>query len=252
MWTVSVPPFVNDGLAAVTLSLMSVSGDEGYPGNLEATVIYTLSADNSILFDYIASTDNATPVNLTNHAYWNLSGNFKNSISTHRMHMSCSHYIPVDRASLIPMGEVANVEGTPFDFTRTIDSAGDEALIGPRLPFVGGGGGIFGFDHCFVIDKNEVNESKSGPILHHAITLEDLESRRRLVVSTSQPGVQVYTGNFLPAIGDESSPNFSQYNAICLETQHFPDSPNQPSFPSCILRAGEIYHHRSKFSIEHF
>lgn len=209
---------------------------------------YTLTAKNVIIIDYCATTDKATPVNLTNHAYWNLSGDLRRSVASHRLHSSCKQYVPVDPDTLIPTGELAPVAGTPFDFTQTLESAGDDALLGPRLPRVGGGGGVFGFDHCFAVDGWEAGAALSAgiPALRHAVTLEDAARGRRLVLSTSLPGVQVYTGNFLPVDGLK----FKQYNAVCLETEYYPDSPNQPSFPCCIVRPGDTYRHRSEYAIQ--
>ena len=214
-------------------------------------VTYTVSIRNTITIDYWACTDRPTPVNLTNHAYWNLSGNHKRSISEHRVYTSCSSYIPVD-ATLIPLGEMAAVSGTPFDLT--LKSCGiSGVLVGSRLPLIGGTNGIFGFDHCFVVDgaysqqqKEILSDSDSNceiKKLFHAVTLIDETSGRQLVVSTSQPGVQIYTANFLAGPFP-----FTQHNAMCMETQHFPDSINQPGFPSCVITRDKPYHERTQLS----
>lgn len=219
----------------------------------QTTVTFTLTAKDEIIIDYWARTTKATPVNLTNHAYWNLSGDCRRSVAVHRLHASCSHYIPVDARSLIPTGEIASVKGTPFDFTASLN-AGARSLIGPRLPLIGGGAdNVCGLDHCFVIDHidqtpDNADTEENLPPLFHAVALWDIDSGRRMDLSCSQPGVQVYTGNFLPASEEESEPSrFTRHNAVCLETQHFPDSPNQPTFPSSILRPEETYLHRAKF-----
>ncbi|CAM9479517.1 unnamed protein product, partial [Ectocarpus fasciculatus] len=253
LWRVSTPPPACPGRCVLRLSLLSPDGDQGYPGDLETTVTFTLTAEDEIIIDYWARTTKATPVNLTNHAYWNLSGDCRRSVAVHRLHASCSHYIPVDSRSLIPTGEIASVKGTPFDFTASLN-AGARSLIGPRLPLIGGGAdNVCGLDHCFVIDHidqtpDNADTEENLPALFHAVALWDIDSGRRMDLSCSQPGVQVYTGNFLPASEEESEPSrFTRHNAVCLETQHFPDSPNQPTFPSSILRPEETYLHRAKF-----
>jgi aldose 1-epimerase len=214
--------------------------------HLKVKVTYTVTERNTIVIDYWASTDKATPVNLTNHAYWNLSGGHKRSVAEHRVYTSCSSYIPVDE-TLIPTGEIAAVADTPFDLTLT--SVGSEgALLGPRLPLVGGAQGVFGYDHCFVVDGYMRNRGKdtgnsAEKTLYHAVTVKDNESGRQLTVSTSQPGIQIYTANFL-----SGPPPFTQYNAMCLETQHFPNSVNTPHFPSCIITPEISYHERTELS----
>ena len=213
----------------------------------QVKVTYTVTERNTIAIDYWASTDKPTPVNLTNHAYWNLSGGHKRSIAEHRLYTSCSSYIPVDE-TLIPTGEIASVIDTPFDLTLTaVGSAG--ALLGSRLALVGGAGGVFGYDHCFVVDgymrnnKCRVPGDSAESPLYHAVTLKDTESGRQLVVSTSQPGIQIYTANFLAGPFP-----FTQYNAVCLETQHFPNSVNTPHFPSCIVSPEIPYHESTELS----
>ena len=222
---------------------------------MQTTVTFTLTANDEIMIDYWAKTTKATPVNLTNHAFWNLSGDFKRSVAAHHLQTSCSHYIPVDRGSLIPTGEIATVKGTPFDFTASLD-AGPESLIGPRLPLIGRGESLYGIDHCFVIDYRDPFRDipdcfVASPLtVRHAATLWDADSGRRMDLSCSQPGLQVYTGNFLPEEGADPS-WFTRHNAVCLETQHFPDSPNQPTFPPCILRPGDTYLHRAVYSFSY-
>ncbi len=158
-----------------------------------------------------ATTDSKTPISMTNHAFWNLSGNCKRNIKSHFMTMSCDHYLPVDK-TLIPIGEIANVAGTPFDFTS-------EKMVGDAIDAIEHNG-VWGIDHCFVVRRNE-NDT-----LSHVATVHDRESRRRLRVFSNQDGVQVYTGNFMP--NDLSSFPFCQHQAMCLENQGFPDAINQP------------------------
>lgn len=206
------------------LRYLSKDGEEGYPGNLEVTVRFSLSDDNELGIEYRAETDKATPVNLTNHSYFNLSGDLSNTILNHELILNASHYTPVD-AGLIPTGEILSVEGTPFDFR-------EKHTVGERIDDVNGG-----YDHNFVISEAPADT------LQKVGTLYSPESGRAMNVLSMEPGVQFYSGNFLD--GSLSSPEgtpFEQHSALCLETQHFPNSPNEPGFPSTILEPGEEYH----------
>ena len=207
--------------SAVVLRYTSPDGEEGYPGTLKATATYTVTENDELVIDYAAETDRPTPVNLTNHAYWNLGGDGSGDILEHRLRMHCRSYLPVDR-DLMPTGEILDVSGTPMDFTQ-------ETAIGARIEQVPGG-----YDHCYVVD--EASEDLA-PVL----TATDPAGGRCMEVRSTQPGVQLYTGNFLD--GSLSSGDFTyvKHAGLCLETQHFPDSPNQPGFPSTILRPGETY-----------
>ncbi len=221
-----------DERAALKLSYTSPDGEEGYPGTLKVVVTYELLADQLVI-TYEAETDKATPVNLTNHTYFNLAG--EGTILDHVLYMNASRYTPVNE-ELIPTGEIANVEGTPFDFRKPF-------VIGERIADVGGNPG--GYDHNFVLDG--FSQEK---VL--AAKLFDPKSGRSLEVLTTEPGVQFYTGNFLD--GSLASGNFTyaKNSGLCLETQHFPDSPNQPDFPSTILRPGDKFFSQTifKFGIE--
>lgn len=200
------------------LKYYSVDMEEGYPGNLDVTVVYEL-VGNDLKIKYDATTDKPTPVNLTNHSYFNLSG--EGTILDHLLEIKASHYTPVDE-ELIPTGEIAPVEGTPFDFREA-------KPIGRDIAQVEGG-----YDHNFVFDRE-------GEGLELLARLSDPESGRTVEVLTTEPGVQFYTGNFLDGTLVSGDITYVKHYGLCLETQHFPDSPNQPDFPDTILEPGERY-----------
>ncbi|MDN3655702.1 aldose epimerase family protein [Ferruginibacter paludis] len=213
----------SDSTASIELSYLSKDGEEGYPGNLKVAVRYTLTDDNELKIEYSASTDKATVLNVTNHSYFNLTGDVNNSILDHTLMIDADNYTPVD-TTLIPTGEIKSVKGTPFDFTKA-------KKIGLEIGAVSGG-----YDHNFVLNKKDSSLSK-------IVELKDSISGRTLEVYTTQPGVQFYTGNFLD--GKFSTPDgkkINQHAAMCLETQHFPDSPNEPKFPTTLLLPGQQFH----------
>lgn len=214
--------------ATLKLTYLSKDMEEGYPGNLQVTVVYTLTNDNSLKISYEATTDKPTVVNLTNHSYFNLSGNTKRDALGQTLTLKASKYIPVD-AGLIPTGEIKPVKGTPFDFTQP-------AVIGARIddnhPQIKIGRG---YDHCYVFDKPLGSYA-------HVATLYDSISGRQMDMFTSEPGTQLYSGNFLDgSVTGKFNTVYARRYAVCLETQHFPDSPNKPEFPSVVLRPGEVY-----------
>jgi aldose 1-epimerase len=228
-------PFERDGRVGVVYSHTSPDGDEGYPGTLNARVTYTLSPSNEITVEYEATTDKATPINLTQHSYFNLAGAGNGDILGHRLSIDADRVTPVDE-TLIPTGELAAVAGTPFDFRQL-------TVIGTRIdadtPQIRFG---HGYDHNWVL-----NRAAAG--LTHAARLEDPASGRTLDVSTTEPGMQFYTGNFLDGtITGKSGRLYQRRYGLCLETQHFPDSPNRATFPSTILRPGERYQSKTVFA----
>jgi aldose 1-epimerase len=232
-------PFASDSSVGLVLSYTSPDGEEGYPGTLQAQVTYTLTDANELIVDYLATTDRPTPVNLTQHSYFNLAGPRNVDILDHELFLAADHITPVD-ATLIPTGEIAPVDGTPFDF-RTPHPIG--ARIDAEDPQILFGGG---YDHNFVLSGAGSGDEADGLVLA-ARVFEPL-SGRTLEVLTTEPGVQFYSGNFLDgSITGKEGAVFGHRSGFCLETQHFPDSPNQPAFPSTILRPGEEYRSRTVF-----
>ncbi|HEV8084591.1 MAG TPA: aldose epimerase family protein [Chitinophagaceae bacterium] len=220
VWDASVP---NDNVPSLTLNYLSKDGEEGYPGNLDVKVQYTLTDDNGLKIEYSAETDKPTPINLTNHSYFNLTGDVSNMILDHTLSIDADNYTPVD-TTLIPTGEIKSVKGTPFDFTS-------QKKIGKDFNFVKGG-----YDHNWVLNKKDSSLQKVAEV-------SDSISGRTMEVYTTQPGLQFYTGNFLDGtFTNRGGTPVQLHTALCLETQHFPDSPNKSSFPSTILKPGEKYH----------
>lgn len=222
--------YEEDGAAVgVRFSYESPDGEEGFPGTVRATADYSLTGANELRMVFRATTDKATHVNMCNHAYWNLSGGLARNVRSQTLAVRASRYLPVNYLQ-IPIGELAPVEGTCMDLRGGLP-------IGTRMLECDGGGEP-GYDHCWVIDRSD-EEEKEGAMVEHA-RLHDPESGRTMVVTSTQPGVQVYTANFL----DDEKP-FSQHMAVCLATQHFPDSPHHDHFPSTVLRPGETYEQRT-------
>jgi len=222
------------GKTGVAFSYLSHDGDDGFPGNLHMKVTYTLTDTNELVIDYEATTDKATPINVSQHSYFNLKGQGDGDILDHDIMINADRFTPVDK-NLIPTGELRPVKGTPFDFTKStrigsrIDDNYEQLVLG------------HGYDHNFVL-----NRKGSGLVL--AARVYEPTTGRVLEVSTTQPGVQFYTGNFLDGtITGTDGKVYKRRYGLCLETQHFPDSPNHPSFPNTILRPGEKFHQTTVF-----
>jgi aldose 1-epimerase len=212
----------------IELTYISKDGDQGFPGTLKAVVTYHLTAANELKIEYTATTDKDTVVNLTNHSYWNLKGAGNGTILDHVLTLHASRFTPVD-AGLIPTGELKPVAGTPFDFTKPtavgarIEQADEQLKLGK------------GYDHNFILDA-------TGAGLKPAARVEESTTGRVMEVETTEPAVQFYTGNFLDGkVGGKGGKNYPFRAALCLETQHYPDSPNHPAFPTTELKPGQTY-----------
>ena len=226
-------PLAQDGAQGVRFSYLSKDGEEGYPGNLEVKVTYWLNDQNEWRVDYEMASDKATPVNLTQHSYFNLKGEGRGDILGHELTVPAAKFTPVN-AAMIPTGELRSVAGTPLDFNQP-------KAIGARIQAddeqlrLGGG-----YDHNFVL-KRPLFSGLSGRGTFPAATVHEPETGRVLTILTSEPGIQFYSGNFLDGtLTGKAGARYPKRSGFCLETQHYPDSPNQPSFPSTILKPGKV------------
>lgn len=225
-----VQPFGGEATVGLRLRRVSPDGEQGYPGRLDAEVTYTVDG-NDLVVDYVARTDRPTPVCLTQHTYFNLAAQAGRDVLEHRLQLSAARYTPVDDG-LIPTGELAKVEATPFDFRAPTEIGERIAADDPQLARAGG------YDHNFVLDRDG-----GSPAL--AARVHEPASGRVLEVWTTEPGMQFYSGNYLDgSVRGKEGRRYLHHTGFCLEPQRFPDSPNRPEFPSCILRPGE--HHRSR------
>lgn len=226
-------PFMDDQGSGVRLTYHSSEGEEGYPGALDVTVTYHLNDTNTLRWEVRAMSTAPTPINIVNHAYWNLSGDFNQTINEHILQLNASSFLPTNEG-MIPTGEIRSVQGTPLDFLKP-QALGKE--IDNPYPAIHNAAG---YDHCFVLAN-----AQKAPLqrtLDSIATLTDPHSKRSLLIATNQPGVQLYTGNFL------NTP-FLRRSGVCLETQAFPDAPNHPHFPSSILTPTQTYNHTTTYTI---
>lgn len=217
----------SDNSVAIRFHVLSPDGQEGYPGNLDTTAIYSWDNDNRLSFQFLATTDKPTVLNLTNHAYMNLGGPGSGKVTEHQLQISSDKYLAVDD-TLIPTGQYTPVEGTPLDFRKA-------HAIGERISQLVA---TSGYDHCFVLN------GEAGKLRPCAIVV-DPKSGRALEITTTQPAVQLYTGNHLG--GTPSNAGYKQHEAFCLETQHYPDAPNKPEFPTTLLKPGQKFDQTTVF-----
>lgn len=215
---------------SLKLHYLSADGEEGFPGNLDMTVVYTFTDENELVIDYTGTTDKTTVVNMTNHGFFSLTGiaNPTPTIEDLECEINADYYVPIDDTS-IPTGEIESVKGTPFDFTTP--HAVGERIDADHIQTKRGAG----YDHCFVLNKKQPGE------LAFAARVVEPKSGRMMEVYTTEPGVQVYTDNWADGYKGQHGATFPRRSAICFEAQHFPDSPNHPYFPSVVLKPGEVY-----------
>jgi aldose 1-epimerase len=235
-------PFAEDAAVGVVFTRTSPDGEEGYPGTLDVRVSYTLTDEDALVVDYRATTDRATPVNLTQHSYFNLRGAGDGDVLGHELMLAASAFTPTDEGQ-IPTGEIRPVAGTPFDFRKPTPIGARIDADDVQLRYAGG------YDHNYVLNDRDQEFHTMVPTL--AAWVVEREKGRTLEVRTTEPGVQLYTGNGLDGVVGKKGHVYGPRSAFCLETQHFPDSPNQPTFPSIILRPGQVYRSRTVFAFGH-
>lgn len=240
VWQARPGPAADGGPVSLALDLHSPDGDMGFPGALDVTVTYALDADGTLAVDYRARTDRATVVNLTHHAYFNLAGAGSGDVLGHVLALDAASYLPVDEES-IPLGPEAPTAGTPFDFAAPRPVGGRIAEDDPQLTAAGG------YDHCYVLDPADAPGA-----LRRAVRVSEPGSGRSMAVWTTEPGLQLYTGNNLDGShsGAHGKP-YGRHSGVCFETQHFPDAPNRPGYPSTVLRPGEEFTSRTEFRFPH-
>jgi len=236
LWTAETA--IINGEKSLKLALLSEDGEGGFPGNLKAVVYYTLTEDNKLRVDYRAETDQKTVVNLTQHSYFNLKGHGEGTIEDHLLYINADHFNPVNEG-MIPTGEIKEVHDTPFDFTAIGELGKEIDADFEQLEFTGG------YDHNWVLNNEKEDE------LELAARVIETHSGRQMEVWTTEPGVQFYSGNGIDTNGPgKENKEYPKRGALCLETQHYPDSPNHDNFPSTVLKPGEKYHTVTEFHFD--
>lgn len=235
LWTVKEVEL--DGKKGIKLTHLSEDGEGGFPGNLKAVVYYTLSNDNKLRVEYRAEADQETVINLTQHSYFNLKGHDSGKIEDHLLYLNANNFTPITKA-MIPTGEIRSVENSPFDFREMKEIGKNINKENKQLAIAGG------FDHNFVLNNHKKD-------LNLAAEVVEAESGRKLEVWTTEPGIQFYSGNGISTeISGKNNSNYKKRSGLCLETQHYPDSPNQEEFPSTILMPGEKYRSVTEFRFD--
>ena len=230
--------FKEDNCPGLKLKYFSEEGEQGYPGNLQVQVKYIVLKDNTLRIEYRVETDQKTPINLTNHSYFNLRGEGQSDILNHILQLKASSFTPIDEA-FIPTGEIRSVDNTPFDFREPKKIGAEIAANNRQLNIAGG------YDHNFIIDGEEEKELKDLGEVYEP------ETGRMMTVRTTEPGVQFYTGNSLSGQEGKEGSTYKKHTGFCLETQHFPDSPNHDNFPGTFLKPGEEYYSVTEYSFGH-
>lgn len=236
LWTAETA--IINGEKSLKLAHLSEDGEGGFPGNLKAVVYYTLTEDNKLIVDYRAEADQKTVVNLTQHSYFNLKGHGEGTIEDHLLYINADHFTPVNEG-MIPTGEIKEVKDTPFDFTAIGELGKEIDADVEQLDFTGG------YDHNWVLNNEKEDE------LELAARVIETQSGRQMEVWTTEPGVQFYSGNGIDTNGPgKENKSYPKRGALCLETQHYPDSPNHKNFPSTVLKPGEKYHTVTEFHFD--
>jgi aldose 1-epimerase len=232
-------PFKQGGKSGIIFSYTSPHLEEGFPGELQLKVIYTLDNDNAWSVEYKAMSSENTLINVTQHTYFNLSGNPANEVDEHELQIISQYYLPVNKLQ-VPTGQIAGVRGTPFDFTQFKKIGKDIGNNNEQLILSGG------YDHSFVLEKEYT------PLLKHAAIVKEPVTKIKMDVYTMEPAIHFYSGNFLANVNGKNNVVYNKRSGFCLETQHFPDAPNHPHFPSTLLKAGEQFYSKTifKFSVE--
>ncbi len=235
----SATPFYQDSNSGIVFKYTSPHLEEGFPGELQLEVTYTLDNEDAWMVEYKAITTETTLVNFTQHTYFNLLGNPANKIDTHELKIESTHYLPVNELQ-VPTGDLADLKNTPFDFTQFKKIGQDIATDNEQLKLSNG------YDHSFVLEQQHT------ALLKHAAILKEPVSGIKMDVYTTEPAIHFYSGNFLQHVNGKNNTTYNRRSGLCLETQHFPDAPNHPNFPSTVLKAGEQFYSKTifKFSVE--